>query len=185
MCIHTHTREQRGGKKKTQNPNGIIFWRAGPLGSPDFPCWVSVLGTHLCQCTSWCCCERLCLASMNVFVVIVISTCLPISWWVIYEGTCQHCVECSAVFDQRQHVPHSPPSFFTRSNPEQSSFPPPDEKSPQRETFCQCGRGEPRNGISAKRHQNQRVQKLFWAVEKKVSVGVLHQMESTLKVTEV
>ena len=42
-----------------------------------------------------------------------------------------------------------------------------------------------KNGRSTKRHQNQRIQKLFRAVGKTVSIGVLHQMESTLKVTEV
>ena len=32
-----------------------------------FPFKVTVLGTHLYQCTSWCCCERLHLASVNFF----------------------------------------------------------------------------------------------------------------------
>ena len=41
-----------------------------------------------------------------------------------------------------------------------------------------------KNGRSTKRHQNEQVQTLFWAMEK-VSIGVSHQMESTLKVTEV
>ena len=36
-------------------------------GSTGFPCEVSVLGTHLCQCTSWHCCERLRLASVEFF----------------------------------------------------------------------------------------------------------------------
>ena len=30
----------------------------------------------------------------------------------------------------------------------------PDEKSPQREVFCQCERSETKNGRSTKRHQN-------------------------------
>ena len=40
--------------------------------------------------------------------------CLPISWWVIYEHTCPHHTECSAVFDQKTsmtpmaHPPYSP-----------------------------------------------------------------------------
>ena len=37
-----------------------------------------------------------------------------------------------------------------------------DKRSPQREMFCQCGRGETKNGRSRKRHQNWWVQKLFW-----------------------
>ena len=39
-----------------------------------------------------------------------------------------------------------------------------DEKIPQREMLCQCGRGE-KNGKSTKRYQNQWVQKLCWALE--------------------
>ena len=40
------------------------------------------------------------------------------------------------------------------------------KKTPQRETSCWCGRSETKNGRSTKRHHNQRVQKLFWAVGK-------------------
>ena len=47
--------------------------------SAGFPLQVSVLGTHLYQCTNRCC-ERLCSASVNFFED---STCLSISWWVI------------------------------------------------------------------------------------------------------
>ena len=35
--------------------------------STGFPHYVSVLGTHLYQCASWCCCERLRSASVNLF----------------------------------------------------------------------------------------------------------------------
>ena len=35
--------------------------------STGFPYQVSVLGIHLYQCTSWYCCERLCLGSVNFF----------------------------------------------------------------------------------------------------------------------
>ena len=69
-------------------------------------------------------------------------------------------------------------------SPKQHFFVSPDEKSPQRETLCQCGRSKTKNGRSTKRHQNWWVQKLFWAV-KKVSIDILHQMVSILKVTEV
>ena len=47
--------------------------------------------------------------------------------------------------------------------------------------FCQRGRDETKNGRRTKRHQNRRVQKLFGAVEKNTSRGVLHQTESALK----
>ena len=35
--------------------------------------------------------------------------------WVIYENTCPQWSERSAVFDQKWHDPHAPPSLFTRS----------------------------------------------------------------------
>ena len=56
---------------------------------------MSVLGTHLCQYTCWCCCERLHLASVTFFFEE--SMHLPISWWVIYNALA-HPTECSAVF---------------------------------------------------------------------------------------
>ena len=54
--------------------------------SIGFLCYVSVLGTHLCQCTNWHYCKRLHSASVILFKTL--SKCLPISWWVIYECTC-------------------------------------------------------------------------------------------------
>ena len=51
--------------------------------------------------------------------------------------------------------------------------------------FKKCGGDETKNDRSTKRHQNWWDQKLFWAVEKKVSIAVLHQMESSLKMTEI
>ena len=41
-----------------------------------------------------------------------------------------------------------------------------DEKSSQREMFCWYGIGETKNCWRQKRHQNQREQRLFWAVGK-------------------
>ena len=94
---------------------------------------MSVLGTHLYQCTSWHCCERLWSASVNFFED---STHLPISWWVIYKHPCPDCTECSAVFDQKWHDPSVLPSLFTWSLSKGLCFVSLDEKNPQRETFC-------------------------------------------------
>ena len=91
---------------------------------------------------------------------------LPISWWVIYGCTCSHRTECSPVFNWKRHDPRVPPSLFTWSHPKPLFFVFPQMKNPQRETFCQCGRGETKNSRSTQRHQNKQVQKLFWAVEK-------------------
>ena len=51
------TKYKRGAK---------IFWRADPC-STGFPPYVSVLGTHLYQCTSQRCCGRLCSAQWTFF----------------------------------------------------------------------------------------------------------------------
>ena len=65
LCLiyKLYHRYRWGGTHK--NPK-LSFGGWAPC-STGFPHWVSVLGTHLCQCTSWCCCERLRLASVNFF----------------------------------------------------------------------------------------------------------------------
>ena len=45
---------------------GLSFGGWDPC-SKGFPCWESVLGTYLYQCSNWCCCERLCSTSANFF----------------------------------------------------------------------------------------------------------------------
>ena len=64
-------------------------------------------------------------------------------------------------FTKNLHDPRSPPTQLTQSHPRQLLFVSQDEKSPQRERFCRCGRGETKNGKGTKRHQNRQVQKLF------------------------
>ena len=96
-----------------------------------------------------------------------------------------HCAECSAVFDQKQHDLCAPPSYSPDLAP--GSFfvllVSRDEKSPQRETYCQCGIGETKNGRSTKRHISDF--KNCFEQWKNVSMAILHQMESTLKVTKI
>ena len=113
------------------------------------------------------------------------STCLPISWWAIYERTCLHHTGCSAIFDQKRHDLHPPPTLFTWCYPEWLFFVSLDENRLERVTVGRCGRAETKNSRSTKRHQNWRVQKLFWAAGEKVLIGASHQEDSTLKVTEV
>ena len=147
--------------------------------STGFPHYVRVLGTHLYQCTSWHCCERLHSASLNFFLKMHSL----ISWWVIYEHTCPHHAECSPVFDQKQHDPHVPPSLLTRLP--KDFLPCPEGKiSPQRETFCRCGRGETKKSRSTKSIQIYKFRNCSeqW---RNILIGVLHQIESALKVTEV
>ena len=51
-------------------------------------------------------------------------------------------LECETIFNQKQHDPASLPAIFTRSRSVRLLFIPPNEKSPQRKTFCERGRGE-------------------------------------------
>ena len=99
------------------------------------------------QCTSLFCCERLCLASVNFFFLKTHSRHLPIWWRVIYKGTCPYHTECSAVFAPKWHDPCALPSLVTLSRSQVTFFVVvfPDEKSPQREMFYWCGRGETKN----------------------------------------
>ena len=112
----------------------------GPC-STGFPCWLRFLGTHLYHCTSWCCCERLCLASVNFFedsfnaffhvMMGDLRAHLPTLRWVFASFWQKNCTT------PVPHLPYSPvllqSDFFFVSL---------DEKSPQRKTFCLCGRAE-------------------------------------------
>ena len=75
--------------------------------STSFPCQVRVLGAHLYQCTSWYCCERLCLASVNFFGRLLHHICpfhdddLPVH----LPALCR----AFSSFGQKQHDPHVPP----------------------------------------------------------------------------
>ena len=50
-------------------------------------------------------------------------------------------------------------------------------KSPQRETFSPCGRGEKRNSWRTERRQNRWVQKLFWVVGKSLDRCITSKSE--------
>ena len=122
---------------------------------------VSVLETHLYQ-RPLACCERLCLASVNVFGRLFQRVCS------FHDGALWsrlprlHQVCCR--FWPKQDDHHALPSLSTCSCPE-LFFVSLDEESPQREVFWWCGRGKTKNGRSTKSHQNQQVQNRFWTVE--------------------
>ena len=95
---------------------------------------------------------------------------------------CTHLTEYSAIFDQKNGVTPMPhPPYLTQSTFFVVS---PDEKSPQKEMFCQCRRDETKNSRNTKRHQNRQVQTVL-SKRKNVLVGGLHQIDITLKATEV
>ena len=51
-------------------------------------------------------------------------------------------LEYETIFDQKRHDPAYQPAIFTRSRSARLLFVPPNEKNPQRKTFCGRGRGE-------------------------------------------
>ena len=80
---------------------------------------MSVLGTHLRQCTNWCFCERLCLASVNFFLKILNVFVYFMMGDMNAPG---HSALCSTVFDQKWHGHHASPSLFIRFHPKQHFF---------------------------------------------------------------
>ena len=121
---------------------------------------MSVLGTHLYQCTSWRCCERLHSVSVNFFWRLFNA----FAHFIMGEHTSPHSAKCSAVFEQKRHDPYAPSSLFTQSHPKGLCFP--GWRKASKETFCWWGRGRTKNSRSTKRRRNQPFQKLFWAVKK-------------------
>ena len=117
--------------------------------SIGFPCWVSVLGTYLYQCTSWWCCERLHSASVNLswrlwafahFMMCYLRAHLPTQHWVFSSFWPKM---AWPLYPIPPYWPHLTPKwlFFVVSV---------DENIPQRKMFCQCGRDETENGRSTK-----------------------------------
>ena len=150
----------RGLKKNLELSSG--GWAPCSIG---FPSEVSVVGTHLYPCTSWWCCEKLCSASVNFFRRLFQCICPFHDGW--FTSTSDRTVLSVQQFLTKNsmtpmfHLPHSP-----HLTPRNFFFVFLGVKSPQRKTCCWCGRSETKNGRSTKRHQNQRVQRLFGAVEK-------------------
>ena len=116
---------------------------------------MSVLDTHLYQCTRWWCCERPHSAS---FAHLTMGD---------YKCICPHCAECSAVFDQTQCDSSVPPSLFIQSHSKKHYFVSPVKKVLKGNHFAHVEEVK-RNGRDIKRHQRWQVQKLFWTVEKNV-----------------
>ena len=134
--------------------------------STGFPLLVSVLGTHPYQCTSWHYCERLPSVSVNFFWRLIQCVCALHDGWVMC--TPAHTSLSAQQFLTKNgmtlmpHPPYSP--VFTS---EKLSFVSLDENNLKgKGTFCWCGRRETKNGRITRRYQNQRLQNLFWAVEK-------------------
>ena len=131
--------------------------------STGFPHYMSILGTHLYQSTRWLCCERLCSASV-IFSENSFSTFARFMMGDLQVHLTPLCWVFSSFWSKNyiNSMPHSPYSPDLALSDFFFYFP--HEKSPQRKMFCWYERGETKNDRSTKRHQNQRVQKLFWVV---------------------
>ena len=142
---------------------------------------MSVLGTHLYQCTSWSCCERLRLASVNFLKTL--SMPLPILWW--FTSTPAYIVlRIQQFWTENQYDPHAPPSLFTRSL--QVTF----FCFPRWKNFLKGKCFADVEEVKQKKWQkHQKTSKSTSAkirtVEKTSLLGVLYQLESILKVTKV
>ena len=74
-------------------------------------------------------------------------------WWLHHDNASAHkALSVQQLFNQKQHDSASPPAIFTRSCSVRLLFISPNEKSPQRKTFCGRGRGEEKNDRGIKRH---------------------------------
>ena len=139
---------------------------------------VSVLGTPLCHC-----CIRLqwmffqdSFNSFAHFTTGDLRVHLPTPRWAFSS------------FLPKTHGPQAPHSLVTRPHPEWLFCFSRWKKSSKGNILPMWKRWNTqtnKKSRNTKRHQNRWVQKLFWAVGKNILIGVLHQMESTLKVTEV
>ena len=118
----------------------MIFWRRGSLVVPTCP-------------ASWVFWEHICI---SVPPGVVKTGCVRLQWTVLktqhirpsHEGrftsapTRLHCAEHSAVCDQKAAWPQCPTFRIHPISPSATFLVSLDEKCPQRETFCWCGRDE-------------------------------------------
>ena len=168
----------RGGPPKT----GIIFWRPGPL-------WYRLPPLGECSRNPSVSVYQLVVVweagfGYSEFFLKTLSVHLSISWWVIYKHTCPHCADFSAGFDQKLQHPHAPPSLFTRSFPKRHFLSSWMKKILKGKHFVDVEEvkqktAEALKGIKINKFKNCSEQ---W---KNILIGVLHQMESPWKVTEV
>ena len=103
---------------------------------------MGLLGAHLYQCTSCHCCERLCLTLVHFFLRLFQGIFPFHDEW--FMSTPAHTdLSVQQFLTKNSMTPCDPPSLFTQSCPPWLClFVSLDEKNSQRETFCQCGRGE-------------------------------------------
>ena len=129
-------------------------------------------------------CESLHSASVNIFLRLLQRVCPFHTGW--FRGAPAHTALSVQQFltkNRMTPVPHPPYSPGLVLNG--IIFVSLDEKSLQRKTFCQCGRGETKNIRSTWNTSKSTHSKTVLSSGKNILIGVLHQMESILKVTRV
>ena len=188
-------------RKRTQCKHINIWWGTTYIqeistGGHDhcsigFLCYVSVLGTHLFECACWHCCERLHFVSVNFFLRLFQCVCPFHDGWLSSVSAHQELsvqkfltkkskIRCTSL---HIHPILSQATFFCAFSPR--------GKKSLKGTSCQLEKVKQRTVKALKRHQNWQVKKLFWAMEncfklwKNVSIDILYQMETTLKVIEI
>ena len=110
----------------------------------------------------------------------ILSTHLPISRWVIYEHTCLHWLSVSS-FDQKWHDPYAPP--VTWSLPEWLFFVSLMKNLLKGKCFADVEEVKQKKRQTHWKASELMSSKAVLSSRKNVLTGVLHQMESTLKVT--
>ena len=124
-------------------------------------------------------------SSFSEFFLKTLSTHSPISWWGIYEHTTAHLAECSAVFNQKWHNPYSLTSLLSWSHPSNFFFCFPDWKKSSKGNVLQMWKRWNKEWQKDQKASKSVSSKTVLSSGKKPSIGVLHQMGSTWKVTEV
>ena len=129
------------------------------LCSTGFPHQVRVLRSHLYQGMSlW---EAV--FGFSVFLLTTQHICSFYDGWLM-SAPAHTTLSVQQFLIPNVMTPCAPPSIFTQSHPKWLVFLSPDEKSPQRETFGWCGRGETKNSRSTKASKSTSSE-LFWAVD--------------------
>ena len=145
FCQNCKNNIYEGVSKKME-----LFSRGWAPCSTDSSCYVKVLGTHLYQCTSCRCCERLHSASVIFFWRLFPRVC-PFNdgWFMSTPAHTRMSVQIFFTKNGMTPVPH--PLYSSSLALSDFFFVSQDGKSPQ---SCQCGRGDTKTSRSTKKHAN-------------------------------
>ena len=95
-----------------------------------------------------------------------LSTRFPISWWVIYKCPYLHPLSVQQFLTKNGVTPMPHPPYSSNLAPSNFFLFPWMKKVLKGRRFAEVEEVKQKSSRSTKRHQNRRVQNLFWAVEK-------------------